>query len=243
VEKKLMMGVQRILLAEVDPDVLETATFHLTRTGYAVERVSDGQEVIPAVRAALPDLVVLSNDLPGVSGLELCRRLRKDPTTRTVPIIMLSRRRGETDIVTGLELGADDYLAKPFSPRILVARVEAVLRRGNGRVRKRRAICVGGIEINPTRHQVRVEGNIVGLTPLEFRLLLLLARQPGEVFTRRQIIDAIHGPRQPATDRSVDVLVAGLRKKLAQMADRITTVRGQGYRFRPAGEEGSVASV
>lgn len=238
-----MMGVQRILLAEVDPNVLETATFHLTRTGYVVERVSEGQEVISSVRAALPDLVLLSNDLPGASGLELCRRLRKDPTTRTVPIIILSRRRGETDIVTGLELGADDYLAKPFSPKILVARVEAVLRRGNGRVRNKPAICAGGIQINRARHEVRVRGEVVDLTLLEFCLLSLLARQPGQVYTRRQIIDAIRGPRHPATDRSVDVLVAGLRKKLGETADRIETVRGQGYRFQPEGQEGSAATA
>jgi two-component system phosphate regulon response regulator PhoB len=227
------MVAERVLLAEANPDDLERATFHLTRVGYVVDRVSAGRDVLASVHAAVPDIVLLSTEMPGASGWDLCKCLRRDPTTRRVPIIMLSDRSRETDIVTGLELGADDYLTKPFNPRILVARVQAVLR-GRHQPSRTRAVRVGEVEVRAGRHEVRVRGEHVDLTPSEYRLLALFARQPGKVWTRRQIINSIRGRQHPATDRSVDVLVAGLRKKLGDAADYIETVRGVGYRFQIA---------
>jgi two-component system phosphate regulon response regulator PhoB len=171
--------------------------------------------------------------LPGVHGLEVCRLLKSDPKTRYIPIVILTARSEEADIVTGLELGADDYVTKPFSPRILIARVRAVLRRKSEElVPESATVKIHDLVIHPGRHEVFVKDKSVELTFTEFRILHYLARHPGWVFTRSQIIDAVRGDDYPVTDRSVDVQIVGLRKKLGPYGSSIETVRGVGYRFK-----------
>jgi two-component system alkaline phosphatase synthesis response regulator PhoP len=173
--------------------------------------------------------------LPGADGLEVCKRLKNDPATVRIPIIMLTALCEEADIVTGLELGADDYVTKPFSPRVLMARVKAALRRielSQPVDKNEELIAVHGISIDAARHKVEVDGADVTLTFTEFKVLQLLAGQPGRVFTRYQIVDAVHGDDYPVTDRSVDVQIVGLRKKLGDAGQHIETVRGIGYRFK-----------
>jgi len=177
--------------------------------------------------------MVLDLMLPGIDGLEVCRTLRGNTDTQKVPIIMLTAKGEEADIVAGLELGADDYIVKPFSPRILLARLRAVLRRRRERdTTEREPLEIKGIEIHPGRHEVVVDGKRVDLTSSEFKALYYLADRPGWVFTRYQIVEAVHGSNYPVTDRSVDVLMVGLRKKLGKAGRAIETVRGIGYRFR-----------
>ena len=195
--------------------------------------MASGEDALRAVENEQPDLIVLDLMLPGVDGLEVCRRVRSDPQTAAIPIIMLTAKSEEADVVTGLELGADDYLTKPFSPRVLLARVRAVLRRGAVQVADDNAtLSRGDLVIDPGKHDVAVAGVSTDLSATEFKLLHLLARRPGWVFTRNQIIDAVHGDGYAVTDRSVDVQVVGLRRKLGDAGDAIETVRGVGYRFK-----------
>jgi two-component system phosphate regulon response regulator PhoB len=178
-------------------------------------------------------LVVLDLLLPHVDGLEVCRLLKSDPKTQHIPIIMLTAKSEEADVVTGLELGADDYLTKPFSPRVLLARIKAILsRKGKDADDDTGSIRVRELIIHPGRHEVLLEGAPVELTYTEFRLLHFLSRKPGWAFTRAQIVDAVKGEDYPVTERSVDVQVVGLRKKLKKYGAYIETVRGVGYRFK-----------
>jgi two-component system phosphate regulon response regulator PhoB len=172
--------------------------------------------------------------LPAVDGLEVCRRLKSDPKTRDIPVVMLTAKGEESDMVKGLERGADDYIAKPFSPRVLAARVKALLRRKEARQHEEQetTIDVHELSIHPGRHEVTLAGQQVELTYTEFALLQFLARRPGWAYTRTQIVDAVKGEDYPVTERSVDVQVAGLRKKLGEFGTYIETVRGVGYRFR-----------
>jgi len=227
------MAQKRILLIEDEKDIAELVRHYLSKEGYAVSRAATGEEGLRLARADRPSLILLDLMLPGVDGLEVCRALKRDRATETIPIVMLTAKSEESDIVAGLELGADDYVTKPFSPKVLVARVRAVLRR-----RSRPAppesepLEVHGLSIHPGRHEVRVGGKPVELTATEFRLLRLLAGRPGWVFTRNQIVNAVRGEDYPVTERSVDVHVVGLRKKLGRAGEYIETVRGVGYRFR-----------
>ena len=228
-----LVATERILAVEDDEDILELIQYNLRKEGYRVTGVTTGEEALDEVRLSVPDLMVLDLMLPGIDGLDVCKRLRADPKTHAVPIVMLTAKGEESDIVIGLELGADDYITKPFSPRVLVARVRAVLRRGAmASVDDQSVITVHDFVIDPGRHEVLLEGNPVELTATEFRVLHFLARRPGWVFTRSRIVDAVHGIGYPVTDRSVDVQIAGLRKKLGAAGDHIETVRGVGYRFR-----------
>ena len=171
--------------------------------------------------------------LPEVDGLEVCRTVKKDPQTANIPVVMLTAKGTEADIVAGLEMGADDYITKPFSPRVLMARVKAVLRRKDTPAETdTRTIRVHDIEIDSGRHKVTINGKPVQLTTTEFSLLKFLASRPGWVFTRYQIVDAVHGSDYPVTDRSVDVQIVGLRKKLGNAGKYVETVRGVGYRFQ-----------
>ena len=227
-------GEPSILVVDDEEDLLELVRFNLAREGYAVTCVATGEEALKAVRRDAPDLIVLDLMLPGIDGLEVCRRLKADPRTRDVPIVMLTAKGEERDVITGLERGADDYITKPFSPRVLSARVKALLRR---RESDRHADGEGTVEIDelvihPGRHEVRLAGKPVELTYTEFALLHFLARRPGWAYTRTQIVDAVKGEDYPVTERSVDVQVAGLRKKLGDHARYVETVRGIGYRFR-----------
>ena len=181
----------------------------------------------------MPDLIILDLMLPNVDGLDVCKELKKNSQTQHIPIIMLTAKTEEADVVTGLELGADDYVTKPFSPRVLVARVRAVLRRKTyGLDNKSEPLSIHEIIIHPGRHEVLVDGESVDLTFTEFNILQFLAKRPGWVFTRYQIVDAVRGDDYPVTERSVDVQIVGLRKKLGDYGHYIETVRGVGYRFK-----------
>lgn len=227
------MSKPRVLVVDDEEDILELVRYNLAKEGYRVQCVATGEEALAAARQGVPDLVVLDLMLPGVDGLEVCRILRRDPKTSHVPILMLTAKGEEADVVAGLELGADDYVTKPFSPRVLAARVKAVLRRRSALTPEESVtVHARDIVINPQRHEVLVRGKPVTLTYVEFRLLHYLARRPGWVFTRQQIIDNVRGDNYPVTDRSVDVQVVGLRRKLGPCADYIETVRGVGYRFK-----------
>ncbi len=227
------MARKSVLIVEDEEDIAELMQYNLERDGFETRSVASGEEVLGAVHERRPDLILLDLMLPGVDGLEVCRRLRSARETRAIPLMMVTARGEEADIVTGLELGADDYLTKPFSPRVLVARARALTRRKRFEpVDEEQPLTAHGIEIHPGRHEVRVGGEAVELTATEFKLLHFLAKRPGWVFTRYQIVDAVRGADYPVTERSIDVQVVGLRKKLGEAADILETVRGVGYRFR-----------
>ncbi len=222
-----------ILVVEDDEDIQQLVEYNLLKAGYKVSVASTGEEGLRLAQGEHPDLVLLDLMLPGLDGLELCRALKRDPATARLPVIMLTAKSEEADIVTGLELGADDYVTKPFSPKVLLARIRTVLRRRGRPARDKDAVLrIHGITIDPGRHEVRVGGEPVELTYTEFRLLQLLAARPGWVFTRYQIVNAIRGEDYVVTDRSVDVQVVGLRKKLGDAGACIETVRGIGYRCK-----------
>lgn len=226
------MSNEAILIVEDEADILELLRYNLNREGYRVLEATTGEAALEKIRKDTPDLVILDLMLPKIDGLEVCRRVRADSSHKTLPIIMLTAKGEEVDIVTGLELGADDYITKPFSPRVLLARLRAVIRRhataipGDGE-----SLKIHDLAIHPGRHEVLVEGEPVNLTRTEFQVLHYLARRPGWVFTRYQIVDAVHGDDYDVTERSVDVQIVGLRKKLGAAGKYIETVRGVGYRF------------
>lgn len=227
------MAKEQILVVDDEEDLLELVRYNLSKEGYRVSCVASGEEAMKVAKSQLPDLIVLDLLLPSVDGLEVCKLLKVDPKTKHIPIVMLTAKSEESDIVSGLELGADDYITKPFSPRVLLARVKAALR---GRTKRDGdesvAIKVHDLIIHPGRHEVLVAGAPVALTFTEFRLVHFLAQRPGWAFTRSQIVDAVKGEDYPVTERSVDVQVAGLRKKLGDCGHYIETVRGVGYRFK-----------
>jgi two-component system alkaline phosphatase synthesis response regulator PhoP len=227
------MAHESILAVEDDEDILQLLKYNLTKEGYRVTTVTSGEDGWQIARSAAPDLVLLDLMLPGIDGLEVCRRLKTDSKTGQVPIIMLTAKGEEADIVTGLELGADDYITKPFSTRVLLARVRTVLRRRSAAPPQEDALLkIHELVIDPGRHEVLLRGQALDLTATEFRLLHLLARRPGWVLTRANIVEGLHGNDYPVTDRAVDVKIVALRKKLGSAADYIETVRGVGYRFK-----------
>jgi two-component system phosphate regulon response regulator PhoB len=227
------MTQEHILVVDDEEDILELVEFSLKRESFEVSTATTGEEALQTAREERPDLMVLDLMLPGVDGLEVCRQLKADEDVSHMPVVMLTAKGGEADIVTGLELGADDYVTKPFSPRVLVARIKAVLRRkSEPEPTDQDVVRVHDIEIHPGRHEVRAGEEKIELTYTEFRILHLLARRPGWVYTRYQIVDGVRGENYPVTDRSVDVHIAGLRKKLGERGDYIETVRGVGYRFK-----------
>ncbi|MBN1164494.1 MAG: response regulator transcription factor [Candidatus Krumholzibacteriota bacterium] len=227
------MAHEHILVVDDEEDILELVGYNLEREGFKVTRVDTGEDALRLARDKSPDLVLLDLMLPGIDGLEVCRIIKQDARTASLPVVMLTARGDEADVVVGLELGADDYITKPFSPKVLLARVKAVLRRRESPApRKDAVISMKELVIHPGKHQVSVKGNPVPLTSTEFLILHQLARRPGWVFTRQQLIDVARGENYPVTDRSVDVHIVGLRKKLGPVGKRIETVRGVGYRFR-----------
>jgi two-component system phosphate regulon response regulator PhoB len=231
--KSRVMSRERILVVDDEEDLLELVNYNLSREGYRVETVATGEAALAAARRHLPDLIVLDLLLPNVDGLEVCRLLKSDPQTKGIPVIMLTAKSEESDMVTGLELGADDYMTKPFSPRVLLARIKAMLRRkAKPTANDDDAIRVRELMIHPGRHEVMIEGKPLDLTFTEFRLLQFLAKKPGWAYSRAQIVDAVKGEDYPVTERSVDVQVAGLRKKLGNFGHYVETVRGVGYRFK-----------
>lgn len=231
-----VMAKTRILVVEDEEDIAELIQFTLTREGFLCDHEPDGAKALRAAQDLRPDLVLLDLMLPGTDGYSICKELRAHPDLAQIPVIMLTARGQESDMVRGLEHGADDYVTKPFSPRLLCARIRAVLRRRAGGTSDGddtpRVIRRGPIEIYPGKHQVRLSGEPLELTYTEFELLHLLAGRPGWVFSRYQIVDAVRGEGYPVTERAVDVQVVGLRRKLGEAALYIETVRGVGYRFR-----------
>lgn len=231
--KVSLMSKQHILVVDDEEDLLELIRYNLSKEGYRVTTVGNGEDAIQMARKLAPDLMVLDVLLPQVDGLEVCRQLKGDAVTRHIPIIMLTAKTEEADVVAGLELGADDYVTKPFSPRVLLARIKAQFRRPPVEHEEEQApLRIHGIAIHPGRHEVLIDGESVALTFTEFRLLYFLARKPGWAFTRSQIVDAVKGEGYPVTERSVDVQVAALRKKIGDSGKYIETVRGVGYRFK-----------
>ena len=227
------MAKEKILVVDDEEDIIELVRFNLSKDGYRIDSSLTGEDALKKVRSDSFDLIILDLMLPGIDGLEVTRKLRDNPKTRSVPIVMLTAKGEEPDIVTGLELGADDYITKPFSPRILIARVRAVLRRKTTEpVDEKTVIKIHDFEINTGTRGVTVGGRPMELTYTEFQVLFHLAHRPGWVFTRTQIVDAVRGDDYPVTDRSVDVQIVGLRKKLGDHGKYIETVRGVGYRFR-----------
>ena len=229
------MAKEKILVVDDEEDILELVRYNLSREGYQVTGSLTGEDALRKIRSDTFDLIVLDLMLPGMDGLAFTKTVKNDSRLRSTPIIMLTAKGEEADIVAGLELGADDYITKPFSPRVMIARVRAALRRQKETPEDEMAIVkIHELEINPGRRRVLAKGNPIDLTYTEFQLLLLLARRPGWVFTRSQIVDLIRGSDYPVTDRSVDVQIVGLRKKLGSYGKYIETVRSVGYRFREA---------
>jgi len=227
------MSKERILVVDDEEDILELVRYNLAKEGYHVIGALTGEDALQKARSEKFDLIVLDLMLPGIDGLDVAKRLKSSPKTEQVPIVMLSAKGEEADIVTGLELGADDYITKPFSPRVMIARVRTVLRRKTGKPQDETPIIhIFELEIHPGRRSVLAAGKPVDLTFTEFQVLYLFARRPGWVFTRSMIVDAVHGDDYPVTDRSVDVQIVGLRKKLGDCGKHIETVRGVGYRMK-----------
>jgi len=227
------MTQEQILVVDDEEDILELVRYNLVREGYRVVCAATGEEALKKAESEKIDLIVLDLMLPGINGLEVTRKLKGTVKTQNLPIVMLTAKGEEADIVSGLELGADDYMTKPFSPRVLAARVRAVLRRRARETKEESpALELHGLVIHPGRRSVLVAGTPVKLTFTEFQVLYFLARRPGWVFTRSQIVDAVRGDDYPVTDRSVDVQIVGLRKKLGSLGHCVETVRGVGYRFK-----------
>jgi two-component system, OmpR family, alkaline phosphatase synthesis response regulator PhoP len=224
-----------ILVVDDEADILELVQYHLVQWGYDVTCACSGEEALTQVAAGCPDLVVLDLMLPGIDGLGVCQAIKRNKQTTHIPVIMLTVRDEEVDVVTALELGADDYLTKPFSPRVLMARIKAVLRRHQEPPEHEdTALNYGPMVISPVRHTVLLHGRPVPLTATEFRILCLLAGRPGWVFSRQQILETTSGYEVSATERSVDVHIASLRRKLGYYGDTIKTIRGVRYRFSEA---------
>ncbi len=225
------MAKKKILIVEDEKDIVEMIVYNLKKEGYTTVSVLNGQRAVSLAKRERPDLIILDLMLPDIDGFEICKQLRNNEITGLIPIIMLTARSQEADKVTGLELGADDYVTKPFSPRELVARMKAVLRRHEPLVIQKKT-DKGIISIDSVKHRVFVSGKEVALTHTEFKLLEFMAQRPGVVFTRDRLLDSVFGYDSEVYDRTVDAHVKSLRKKLGKARHYIETVRGSGYRFR-----------
>ncbi|MDG5813679.1 response regulator transcription factor [Chitinispirillales bacterium ANBcel5] len=227
------MTSKKILIIEDDEDIIELVSYNLAREGYDVVAAVSGEEGLEKIKREQPNLVLLDLMLPGIDGFEVCRSIRTKAVQTNIPIIMLTAKGENADIVTGLELGADDYIIKPFSPRVLLARIKNILRRKNREnTDSSSVIALDKLVIHPGRHEVLLDNKKIDLTYTEFAVLHHLASKPEWVFSRFQIVEAIKGENYPVTDRSVDVIIVGLRKKLGKFGTLIETVRGVGYRFK-----------
>jgi two-component system phosphate regulon response regulator PhoB len=225
------MSAKNILVVEDDRALAGVLEYNLNGEGFNVSCAMDGQDALNQARAKAPDLVLLDVMIPIIDGVEVCRQLRSEPATRNTPIIMLTAKGEETDQVVGFSVGADDYVTKPFSVRVLLERVKALLRRNERNGDGNDMISVGGITIDRIKHRALLDGKVLDLTPSEFRLLDTLIRQPGRAFDRSELIDSALGTDAIVLERTIDVHIRSLRKKLEGSADRIETVRGIGYRF------------
>ena len=225
------MRKETILLVEDDEAIQELVRYHLCREGYQVSSACLAAEALKLVNNEPPDLILLDLMLPDLDGLSLCKVLRSQSATREIPIVMLTAKGAESDTVAGLEVGADDYIVKPFSPRVLIARLRAVLRR-QGPAEESAGLQFGDLFLHPGQHEVRVGDDRIELTHTQFRILQLLMQRPGWVFTRYQIVEAIQGQGYAVTERTVDVQMVALRKKLGSASRYLSTVRGVGYRLK-----------
>ncbi len=227
------MARESVLIIEDEEDIQELINYSLSKEGYQTTAVTSGEEGLRTAKSKQPNLIVLDLMLPGMDGLEICRLLKNDPKTQHIPIVMLTAKGEESDVVTGLELGADDYITKPFSPKVLVARIRTILRRKVKNEAGGEAVLnIHEMTIHPGRHEILVKGKQIELTLTEFKILHLLARRPGWVYTRYQIVNEIRGDEVLVTDRAVDVQIVGLRRKLGTLGKYVETVRGVGYRFK-----------
>lgn len=228
------MAHEKIFIVEDEADIMELHRYNLEKEGYRVEGAANGEEAMRKIKTAGPDLIILDLLLPGMDGLELCRYVKQDNALRAIPVIMVTAKGEDADIITGLEMGADDYVTKPFSPRVLIARIRNVLRRKKqSQVSDEiKEIKIHGITINREKYEVRTEKGLLELTATEFGLLRLFCENPGIVLSRSRIINAVKGDNYPVTERAVDVQILGLRRKLGAQGKYIKTVRGIGYRFK-----------
>lgn len=226
------MPKKMVLTIDDEKDLIELLRYNLEKEGFRVRGALDGESGLAMALQERPDVVLVDLMLPGIDGLEVCRRLRADSRTAAIPLIMLTAKSGESDRVVGLELGADDYVTKPFSPRELTARVRALLRRAEGLHEPPALLRRGDLVVNLERHEVACGGRAIELTATEFRLLHFLASHPGRVFSRGELIDNVLGRDVEVLDRTVDVHIVALRKKLGKHGELVETVRGFGYRFQ-----------
>jgi len=224
---------KHILVVDDESEILELIQFNLEQNNFKVSTVKTGEAALNKSRSIEPDLIVLDLMLPGIDGLDVCRILKSDKETEDISVIMLTAKGSEEDIVKGLELGADDYLTKPFSPKVLIAHINACIRRNSKNESKDQGIITfNDLKIHSGKREVSISGDMLDLTYTEFQILHLLITNPGWVYTRNQIIEAIRGDNYPVTDRSIDFQIVGLRKKLKDYGRYISTVRGVGYRFK-----------
>jgi len=227
------MSKNTVLIVEDEEDIRTLLTYNLGKEGFSVTAVESGELGLQHAIEDHPDLIILDLMLPGMDGLSVCRALKNSDNTRQIPIIIASAKGEEADIITGLEMGADDYVAKPFSPKVLVARIHALMRRTVQQPADQSdVVSIHELEIDPVKFKAKLAGEKLELTSNEFHMLHYLARHVGWVFTRYQIVNAIRGEDYVVTERAIDVQIAGLRKKLGKYADYIETVRGIGYRFK-----------
>ena len=226
------MKKEKILVVDDEKDIIELVSYNLVKEGFEVISATAGEKAMELAAREEPEIIILDLMLPGIDGLDVCRELKRSDLTSSIPIIMLTAKGEESDIVIGLELGADDYITKPFSPRILVARVKAILRRIESKKEEKKIVRINQLCIDIVRHQVTYREKTLNLTSTEFNLLILLAQNRGKVFTRDQILDRAWQEESYVVDRTVDVHVRRLRQKLGQASRFIETVRGVGYRFK-----------
>ena len=228
------MSNEKIFIVEDEPDILDVISYSLNREGFQIESSLDGAESIELIQQFKPDLILLDLMLPGMGGLDVCRHLKNDELSKHIPIIMVTAKGEESDIVLGLGLGADDYISKPFSPRELIARIKSVLRRSKESDNTKRSEIIesGELVIDTTKHKVLLKGSEIKLTATEFRLVTYLASNPGRVFPRDQLLDQAFGRNTVVVDRNIDVHIRAIRKKINADQYYIETVRGVGYRFR-----------
>lgn len=228
-----MKNEKTILIVDDEQDILSLVEFHVNQQGYHTINSTSGEVALKLARSEQPDLVILDLMLPGIGGLDVCKLLKSDEKTAMIPIIMLTAKGTEADIIKGLEMGADDYVTKPFSPKVLMARVKSVIRRKQNITDDKLSLYnYQEIVIDTKKRKVLIAGEKTTLTFTEFEILYFLVQHPGWVFTRNDIVDNVHGDNYPVTDRSVDVQIVGLRKKLGQAGKYIETVRGVGYRMQ-----------
>ncbi len=227
------MAKPKILLIEDERSLIDVLTYNLEKEGFEVTSAADGQEGIRRAQMVVPDLIVLDLMLPVIDGLEVCRQLRSDPKTQAIRVLMLTARSEEVDEIVGFNMGADDYVTKPFKIKPLIHRIKALLRRTQPGEQNRDIITLHGIEIDRLNHSARMDGEELRLTPTEFRLLWTLARNPGRPFGRNELMDRCRGEDANALERTIDVHVRSLRQKLDRVSELVETVRGVGYRFRP----------